>query len=66
MEILWKSAVSAEFQAIWPKLCGIYVFPKNFHTKKLGEIFVFCALNVSFLNLISRDLIHVIVCKNVT
>ena len=26
------------------KLCGKYVFPKNFHTKKLGEITVFFAV----------------------
>ena len=35
MEILWKDTVSAEFRANCPQ---------NFHTKKLCEILLFCAL----------------------
>ena len=44
MEILWKRAFSAEFWANHPKLCGKYAFPKNFHTRKLGEVSVLCAV----------------------
>ena len=46
MEILWKSAVSAEFRANRPKLCGNCAFPQNFHTRKVGEITVFSAVEV--------------------
>ena len=30
-----------------PKLCGNCAFPQNFHTRKLGEITVFFAVNVT-------------------
>ena len=30
-----------------PKLCGNCAFPKNFHTRKLGEITVFYAVKIS-------------------
>ena len=43
MEIFRKGTVSAEFWANRPKLCGNCAFPKNFHTRKLGEITVFYA-----------------------
>ena len=44
VEILWKATVSAKFRANHSKLCGNYVFPQNFHTRKLGEITVFFAV----------------------
>ena len=31
-----------------PKLCGNCAFPQNFHTRKLGEITVFIAVNLDF------------------
>ena len=46
MDILWKGAVSAEFRAS-PKLCGNCVFRQNFHTRKLGQITVFYAVNTT-------------------
>ena len=54
MEILVKGTVSAEFQAILPKLCGNCVFHQNFHTRKLGEITVFYAVTGTASRLIKR------------
>ena len=39
--------VTAEFRAIYQKLCENFAFPKSFHTKKLGEITVYHAVNDS-------------------
>lgn len=39
--------VTAEFRAIYQKLCENFAFPKRFHTKKLGEITVYHAVNDS-------------------
>ena len=36
--------VFAEFWAISPKRWGNSTFPQNFHTRKLGEIKVFCVV----------------------
>ena len=44
MEILWKSIVFAYFWAIHPKPYGNFVFPQNFHTRKLFEITVIFAV----------------------
>ena len=33
------------FRAICPKLCRNCAFPQNFHTRKLGEITIFYAVN---------------------
>ena len=54
--LVWKffenqPTASAEFRAnrSKPKLCGNYVFPENFHTKKLGELTVFYAVTVNLI-----------------
>ena len=44
METLWKDTVSAYFRGIRTKLCGNCAFPRNFHTRKLGEITIFFAV----------------------
>ena len=44
VEILWKGTVSAQFEAIRPKLCGNCALPQNFHTTKLGKTTVFLAV----------------------
>ena len=49
LEILWKGVVSAEFRANHSKLCGSCAFPRNFHTRKLGEITAFYAVLGSFV-----------------
>ena len=49
MEIICKSTVSAEFQAIRLKLFGNCASPQNFHTRKLGEITLFFVVNSSKL-----------------
>ena len=46
MEILWKGTFSPEFRANNLKLCGIFAFPQNFYTKKLGEITIFYAVAI--------------------
>ena len=43
------------FEANRPKLCGNCTFPQNFHTKKLGEITVFFAVNYT-VNAMSKTL----------
>ena len=42
--VLCKGTVSAEFRANRPKLCGNCAFEQNFHTMKVGEIWVFYAM----------------------
>ena len=32
-----------------PKLCGSCAFPQNFHSRKLGEITVFCEVQVCWV-----------------
>ena len=44
VEILWIRTVSAKFQANRPNLCKNCAFPQNFHSRKLSEILVFCAV----------------------
>ena len=49
--LVWKfyektQFVSLLFRAIRLKLCGNYAFPRNFHTRKLGEILVFYAVSL--------------------
>ena len=44
MKILWKCTVATEYRVIRRKLCGNCAFPQNFHTRKLVEITVFCAV----------------------
>ena len=39
-------------KAIRPKLWGNCAFPQNFHTMKLGEITVFYAVSVSFIDML--------------
>ena len=43
-EILWKGTVSAQFQAICPKLFRNCAFLQNVHTKKLGKNTAFFAV----------------------
>ena len=49
VNFIWKILVPAvsSFEVkkeIRPKLCGNCAFPQNFHTRKLGEIRIFCAV----------------------
>ena len=44
MEILWKHTVCVGFQAIRLNFSPNCAFPRNFHTRKLGEITVFYAV----------------------
>ena len=40
-----KGTVSPLFRAIRPKLCRNFAFRQNFHSRKLGEITIFYAVN---------------------
>ena len=44
VKMLMKQTISVDFQVNCPKLCGCCEFPRNFHTRKLGEVLVFFAL----------------------
>ena len=61
MEILWKRTVFAEFWANHPKLRGNCAFPQNLHTRKLGEITVFCAGQDKYWRN-SDDVDHKLIC----
>ena len=60
MEILNEGTVSAEFRAIRPNLCGNCAFLQNFHTRKLGEILVFYAMQVVCDKKVSKSAIDTI------
>ena len=47
VDILWKDTVFAESGAICPKPCRNCAFPHNFHTRNLGEIALFFAVEYS-------------------
>ena len=47
MEILWKDTFSVEFLANHLKLYGNCAFPKNVHTRKLGNVLVVYAVCLS-------------------
>ena len=47
MKILWKGAVSAQFRANRPKLCGNCAFPQNFQIRKLGQIMAFFTVSIT-------------------
>ena len=55
MEILWKSTVFTQFQTNRPKLYGNCAFPQNFHTRKLGEITAFYAVDVNDFPFRNKD-----------
>ena len=42
---MWKRRVSAEFRGNRSKLCKNCAFPQNLHTRKLGEILLFCVIS---------------------
>ena len=42
-------------RAIRSKLSGNYAFPQNFHTRKIGEILVFYAMNVAANDSVGHD-----------
>ena len=50
MKILWKCTVSSEFRANHLKLSGNCSFSQNVHTKKLGQISIFCAVAITTCN----------------
>ena len=43
-QVLSKGTFFAQFWANSPKLCGKCAFPQNFHTRKVGEITLFFAV----------------------
>ena len=48
--LVWKFCGKAQLPhsfAIRPKLCGSCAIPQNFHTRKLGEITVFYAVDTT-------------------
>ena len=56
MEILWKRTVSADFQAIVPRVCKNCALPQNFHTRNLREISVFYAVKIKGLSRFSNKI----------
>ena len=44
MRVLRKRTIDTEFWAIYPKLCESCAFSQSFHTRKFGEISVFCVV----------------------
>ena len=60
VELLWKSTISAWFQAICSKLCGNCAFPQNFRTTKISEITVLFVVKLQ----VSR-LVQVILCLGI-
>ena len=43
--LAWKFCGKAQLpQNRFPKLCGNFVFPQNFHTKKIDKVMVFFAV----------------------
>ena len=42
--LFFDFSICIHFHSERPKICGNWVFPENFHTRKLGEITVFYAV----------------------
>ena len=61
MEIFLKSAVSSEFRANCPKLCGNSVFSKNLHTLNLGKILLFYAVEIVYGALLQKKMSLIVI-----
>ena len=60
--LVWKRSEKAHFWANRPKLCGNCEFPQNIHTKKLGEIRLFDAMNVLQYHHVVRSITIFLLC----